>query len=124
MATGKTGSSLGRLKRNKGAAGERELARFLTEHGLPAIRGRQYQGGNDSPDVKLSVEGYHFECKRTEVLHLWDALRQAQADAHGKTPIVAHRPNRKEWIAVLTLEKLVSIITELEELRAKGLDNG
>jgi len=95
--------------RQKGAAGERELAEFLRERGYEARRGQQFSGGGDSPDVVHNLEGIHFEVKRVETLRLYPALAQAKRDAAGKVPIVAHRANNKEWVAVVSLEELLRL---------------
>ena len=53
--------------KQKGARGEREFAKFLTDRGYPATRGVQYQGGPESPDVVCKpLSRYHFEVKYTE----------------------------------------------------------
>lgn len=99
------------MSRNKGKAGERELAALLTAEGFEARRGVQYRGGNDSPDVLCpSLPGVHFEVKRTERLRLYDALAQAKADVGGKLPVVAHRANRHDWIAMLNFRDLLAIL--------------
>lgn len=68
--------------RQKGASGERELARELARVlGCRARRGQQYSGSPDSPDVVTDIPGIHIECKRTETLRLYDALAQARRDA-------------------------------------------
>jgi len=96
----------------RGKVGERELAAFLREHGFEeARRGVQYSGGGDSPDV-VGIPGYHLECKRTERtdLHAWMAQATNDSAGTGKVPVVAHRRNRSEWIAILPLEALLALI--------------
>ncbi len=100
---------MGARERNKGARGERELAAWLTESGYPARRGRQFSGSPESPDVVCSGVPFHFECKRTERIRLYDAMAQAITDAGDKVPVVAHRRNRGEWLAVLRLDDLISL---------------
>lgn len=98
--------------RDKGARGERELAAYLTDKGHPSRRGQQFAGGPDSPDVICpSLDNFHLECKRTERLKLYDAMDQAIGDAGTKTPIVAHRRNRGEWLAVIRLDDLLKLIS-------------
>lgn len=82
----------------KGSAGERELARYLTERGFEAHKNEQrFVGGAGNPDV--SLEGIHIECKRAETLRVHEALRQAVGDAEGGAlPVVMHRRNRGEWM--------------------------
>ena len=101
---------MGAHERNKGTRGKRELAARLTERGYPARRGRQYSGSPDSPDVVCADVPFHFECKRAERIRLYAAMAQAIADAGDKVPVVAHRRNRGEWLAVLRLEDLITML--------------
>jgi Holliday junction resolvase len=99
----------------KGKIGELELAAFLREHGFEeARRGVQYSGGNDSPDI-VGLPGFHIECKRTERGSLYDWLAQAQSDAagSGRVPFVAHRKNRREWVAILGLEDFLNLVRKV-----------
>ena len=95
----------GKTSRNKGKAGEREIAKILKEHGYEeARRGQQYCGSNGDADV-VGLRGIHIEVKRVEKLNLWSALEQSKNDANdGEMPIVVHRPNRKEWVVIQPLE--------------------
>ena len=99
--------------RQKGAAGERELANVLKEYGIDARRGQQFSGGTDSPDVVVGgpLEGFHIECKRVESGNLYNWFEQAQRDAGSKTPVVVHRKSNKPWMAILTLDDLIQILT-------------
>lgn len=96
--------------RDKGARGERELADFLRQHGVDARRGQQFHGGPGSPDVVADIPGVHLECKRVEKGSLYDWMAQATRDAGGKIPVVAHRRNNKEWVAILPLKDLLYLI--------------
>lgn len=98
--------------RDKGKRGELELAAFLREHGVEAERGVQYHGGEDSPDVRTSLPGVHFECKRVEQGNLYDWLDQAIGDAGDNIPVVAHRRNRRDWVAILPLDALVRLLAK------------
>lgn len=103
--------------RAKGCVGERELAEYLRARGHSARRGQQFSGGGDSPDVVSSIVGVHFEVKRVEAGNPYIWLAQAVRDAGKKTPIVAHRRNRQDWIAVMRLDDLMAMIEELQLLR-------
>lgn len=96
--------------RDKGKRGEREFAAFLRERGVEARRGQQFSGGDDSPDVVHDIPGVHFEVKRCESGSLYSWLAQAIGDAAGKMPIVAHRRNNKEWVAILPMADLLTLI--------------
>ena len=97
--------------RDKGARGERELAKFLQEHGYFARRGQQYSGKNGDADVE-GLEGIHIECKRVEKLNIDDAMEQSVRDAfadsirQGKSviPTVFHRRNGKKWKVTMLAE--------------------
>ena len=101
---------MGAMSRRKGAVGERELAAYLTDHGFPATRGRQHHGGSDAPDVRCPALPFHFEVKRTESLRLHEAMAQAVNDAGDRMPVVAHRRNNGDWIAVLRLADLLRLM--------------
>lgn len=95
---------MGKTSRDKGKRGERELANFLKEKGYKARRGVQYQGGPDSPDV-TGLPGIHVECKRTEALRLYDAMKQAKNDADPfSLPAVFHRRNNEDWVVIMDIE--------------------
>jgi hypothetical protein len=91
----------------KGKRGMDEFAQFLEDHGARAVRGH-------NTDCEHSVKGIHFEVKRQEVSkpYLW--LEQAISDVgfayRELIPVVAHRQNRKEWIAILDLGDLMTIL--------------
>lgn len=93
--------------KNKGAGGERELAKEVGRlFRCAARRGQQFCGGPDSPDIVTSLSGIHFESKRTERFKLYQALDQAIRDAGDKIPVVCHRPNRRPWVAIVRLDDL------------------
>jgi len=95
---------------DKGKRGERDLAKYLRQFVGPdgkrveAERGQQHRGGGDSPDVRHSIPGLHFEVKRSERMTLWSAelrhaLQQAKRDALSNCkPCVVWRHNRKPWL--------------------------
>jgi len=86
--------------RTKGKTGELEWARFLRAEGWDARRGRQFSGGDESPDVVTS-HPWHFEVKRVQALNLRDAVAQAAGDAQGKPWAVAHRRNHAPWLVTM-----------------------
>lgn len=100
--------------RQKGAAGEREFAHFVTEKtGWAARRGQQHSGSSDSPDVVVDewVDVFHGEVKRVQALNLKNAYAQAQRDAgEGVMPIVFHRRNGEQWMATLSADELFQLM--------------
>ena len=101
--------------REKGAKGERELARLLTEYGYSCRRGQQYSGANGDADV-VGLPDVHIECKRVERLNLYDAMAQARHDARaGETPAVFHRKNHCEWLVTLRLDDFMTLYKEAKD---------
>lgn len=102
--------------RQKGAAGERELAKVLRSHGFETRRGQQYCGSNGDADV-VGLPGVHIECKRVERLNLEDAMAQSRADAReGEIPVVMHRKNNCKWLVTLSLDDFMNIYKETDLL--------
>lgn len=98
--------------RQKGVAGERELARKLREYGFDARRGQQYSGANGDADV-IGLTGIHIECKRVERLDLIGAMDQAKRDARASEfPAVFHRKNNCEWLVTMRLDDWMQLYRE------------
>lgn len=89
--------------RQKGAAGEREAAHYLTSLGFVTRRGQQFAGGVESPDViSDDLRHVHLEVKRVETIDLGtkvlaDALDQASRDCGGAPYAVLWRRSRRSW---------------------------
>ena len=98
--------------RQKGAAGERELAGRLRDYGYAARRGQQFCGANGDADV-VGLPGIHIECKRVEKLNLYDAMEQSKRDGKaGEIPVVMHRKNHHEWLVTMTLDYWMKLFQE------------
>lgn len=101
--------------KQKGKNGELELARKLREHGYDVRRSVQYNGKAEEgqPDL-IGMPHIHIECKRTERLNLYDAMEQAKRDSAntGEMPVVFHRRNNCEWLAVLRLDDFMELYKE------------
>ena len=98
--------------RQKGAAGERELAKKLREYGYECRRGQQYCGTNGDADV-IGLPGIHIECKRVERLNIDDAMLQAIRDRReGEYPAVFHRKNNCKWLVTMQLNDWIEIYRE------------
>lgn len=99
--------------RQKGCRGEREFAAVLREAGYEARRGQQFSGSPDSPDVVTNLP-FHFEVKRTEQFNAYKAMAQAVRDAEpSKPPVVAHKRNGQEWLAVLRMDDFMQMVQQL-----------
>ena len=91
--------------KQKGARGERELAKKLREYGHEAIRSQQYCGANRDSDLITNMEGIWIECKRVEALQLTKAMLKAKAEAtEDDIPVVMHRKNNEDWYVTINLD--------------------
>ena len=100
--------------RQKGARGERELARKLKEYGYDCRRGQQYCGANGDADV-IGLPKIHIECKRVERLNIEDAMSQSKRDAKAvEIPTVMHRKNECEWLVTMRLDDFIKLYREYE----------
>ena len=52
------------------------------------------------------------EVKRCERSTPYEWLLQAAGDAGSKVPIVAHRQNNRDWIAILPMDDLLDLLTK------------
>ena len=111
--------------KRKGKTGELELARKLREYGYDVHRSVQYNGKADDGEADLvGMPHIHIECKRTEALRLYDAVDQAKRDSGttGKIPVVFHRKNNCEWLAIMPIDEFMKLYAEYE-LAKDGADN-
>jgi len=99
--------------KQKGSAGERELASKLRDHGFTARRTQQFCGAaGDSDVVCQELSEYHIECKRVERLNVDQAMDQSLRDCQDKTPTVMHRRNHKPWLVTMFLEDWIRLVSE------------
>jgi Holliday junction resolvase len=109
---------VGSLSRNKGARGEREVARVLGEitgedwrRGIGQVR----RGGRECPDVEpvdpeSGWNSWHLEVKRAkDRVDLFAAMVQACRDAEERdcSPVVVWRVDRQDWRATVRAGDLV-----------------
>ena len=112
-------SAVGRKSKRKGANGERELAKVLTEAGFDCRRGCQYDGRGVA-DV-IGLPNIHIECKRVEHLDLYGAVDQSIRDAKElELPTVIHRRNNKPWLVTMPLNEWLLMY----RLSGLGEENG
>lgn len=119
--------------RDKGARGERELAKWLQKQGyIDARRGQQYSGANGDADVE-GLPGIHIECKRVEKQAVNEWLQQAVDDSfadsikHGShvMPVVFHRQNHDPKKLIKGMWKVTMLAEDFMELynRAENAKN-
>ena len=95
--------------RQKGAAGEREIANYFKAHGFDARRGQQFSGLQGDADV-VGIPRIHAEVKRVEHLNLDKAMEQSIRDARSdEIPTVMHRKNYAEWLVTMRLSDWIEI---------------
>ena len=106
---------MGRMSREKGKRGEREVAALMRDHGFEARRGQQHRGGGDSPDVIHNVPGLHVEVKFRERINVYEVLNQAHDDSHAEdTAVVFHRRANKRWIVILEADAFLRIMKDVK----------
>lgn len=96
---------MGGRSQRKGAAGERELAAIIQEHGYSCTRGGSLSFG-ETPDL-TGLPGVHIEVKRVERLNVQEAMEQSIRDAERMQdgiPALFHRRNRKPWLVTMRLD--------------------
>lgn len=114
FATGWKGTEdrMGKMQREKGKRGERELAGILRDYGYNCRRGQQYCGTSGDADV-IGLPNVHIEVKRVEDLRLRKALQQSSRDARaGEIPVVMHRRNREPWKVSMWMENFRKIYSD------------
>ncbi len=115
---------MSRSQREKGKRGERDAAKALTAAlrlETPARRGVQYQGGTDSADISVDIEGIHWEVKFVERESIRAWMQQAQEDAGSAVPVVLHRKSRSPWLVTLPAERLYEFVQRLAEAAAQAV---
>lgn len=113
---------MGKFSKSKGKRGELEAVHFLKKFGYEkSRRSAQYsgKGAEDSADVVDAIPGIHLEIKRTEKCspyqYLTQAIEDSTATGQGDIPVVMHKQNYKEWIAILRMEDLIKLIQKNSE---------
>jgi len=101
----------GRGKRNKGAAGERELATLLTnELGFVVKRnlGQSRDGADD-----ITIQHFRLEVKRQERLQIDAWSQQVEACAQpNEVPVVVYRRNGQPWRVCLLLDDFIPMLRD------------
>ena len=93
---------MGKMQRNKGAAGEREVAKILNDElGIELVRNLE-QTRNGGHDL-IGLDGWAIEIKRQEQLSIntWWKQTTDQAERAGAKPALFYRQSRKPWTVVV-----------------------
>src|SRR5882724_4234384 len=120
---------MGKASRDKGAAGEREVAVMFRAAGYAAERvpnsgGLRIKGDLVLHDVPLNMgdrvvgtanvlrshKPWHVEVKRAERYDIPGWMRQAETDAPAASvPLLCFRKSRGKWYAMLALDSFLEI---------------
>lgn len=89
-------------QRRKGAVGERELFKLLSDELGVCVRRNVDQARSGGADC-IDLPGFSIECKRREMLSrpTWWKQTVEQATKVGSEPICFYRQSRKPWRALI-----------------------
>jgi Holliday junction resolvase len=107
---------MGKSQRVKGAAGEREAAKILSEElNIPVKRvlDQTREGGCDLV-IKCEHITFKIEVKRQEKTSVYKWFEQVEASCtgHRDVPIVMFRTSRKQWLFLGNLQLLIRTLRE------------
>lgn len=101
---------MSKKERDKGVAGEREVATILRNSGA-VIRSLEASGDHLVVSELENGPDLHLEVKRQERIQIELWCRQAEAECPpGCIPIVVWRRSRQPWRVTLTLEDLIRLL--------------
>jgi hypothetical protein len=112
---------MSKSQRVKGKAGELEVAALAREQGHPDA-GRNGDARQIDGDL-TGVDGAYVEVRRRNALRVdaWAREVEAEAKALGTDdlPVVAFRRDREPWRAVVPLDRLLGLLSEVRYLRER-----
>jgi len=100
---------MGKMSRNKGKTGEREVVNLFKSWCLKAFRTAQACGmpfGSRSGVADVDLQGFHIEVKRTETAKLHDWFEQFNRDRQATPGFIMHRKNGGQWMAIVPMDML------------------
>lgn len=105
---------MGRMSRDKGSKGEREVVALVQAAGWTAATRNFASGGAGNGDIAFGPAATLIESKFTDNFALRKTWIQASTDAAhagpGVLPVVAHRWSRGPWLAITELEELLALL--------------
>jgi Holliday junction resolvase len=104
----------GRMARNKGAQGERELSTILTNELGVKISRKLSQARDGADDIQIGK--YRIEVKRQEVVKADAWCKQIEACTEpGQVPVVIYRRNGQPWRVIVPLNWFIEQVRETIE---------
>lgn len=112
-------ASRGRSARVKGAAFERDLAKYITKNSNIEARrgiGQTRLGGAEISDVDIPV--FHIEAKRQKRCRIKAAMQQAIEDSNvnGKIPVAITRDDRSDILCTMLLDDWIKLFNAYMDL--------
>ncbi len=106
---------MGKMSRTKGGVGEREVVALAKKAGFPdAERTSNGRHQRTRGDI-AGVPGVSLEVKRVERLQLRASWAQCEEAAGGLLlPVLAHRWNGGQWLAITPLDELLALVRHRE----------
>lgn len=106
---------MGKMQREKGKRGERQVANILKAHGYDdAHRTAQARGDTgEAPDV-TGLPGFHLEVKYQEKIYLdkwWDQAVE-DSEKSGDIPLLVFRKKRRDWRICMDFETFLEVIKD------------
>ena len=107
---------MGKMSRDKGKRGEREVVDLIKSYGFNARRGQQHKGTSDSPDVIHDIPCVYLEVKFRENFSLSDALDKAWSEAgDANLVVVFHRKVRQRWMVTMDAREFLQERKEMHD---------
>lgn len=101
----------GRYSRNKGAAGERDACQLLHEAGFPFARRNLTQYQERSGKDIVNCEPFAIQVKVGKHVNVWEALREAEAEAKGKEiPMALIKKDNGKWVVVMAWVSFTKVL--------------
>ena len=108
---------LGKMQRDKGKRGEREVVQIMQSIGWPEARRSRQSDGAVDPDV-AGCDPFWIEVKRRKSIAACRFMDQAETDGNEKKnphrlPLVFMREDGGEWLVMLKAEQMMAVALQL-----------
>lgn len=104
---------MSKSQRTKGAAGERELCRILSDELGKEVRRNLAQTREGGCDIRVGRHNIEVK-RRARIGNIYDWMEQAAASCGGteQRPVVICRADGKKWLAVIPLQDWINFARE------------